>query len=154
MELRARVEEKPEEEDPPGSPGSPGSAAQVDPEAVVVVEVVRRDGVCGMGLTKGGEAVCHLVELVLAPCIEGSDARAIESSWERMWHATHAYGRTSRVALCAISGVDLALWDALGKAFPTPHSLRGLPLTWCSHCVIAQFQHVLAPHPLGSTSLT
>lgn len=49
----------------------------------------------------------------------------IEKMWDQMFHATLYYGRKG-VVLNAISGVDLALWDLLGKVRGEPvHQLLG-----------------------------
>jgi hypothetical protein len=46
--------------------------------------------------------------------VEGQDPRNIELMWDQMWRATINYGRKG-LPIQAISAVDLALWDLLGK---------------------------------------
>src|SRR5438128_1291780 len=80
------------------------------------------------GLTGIGEAfaygaplaVCNVIEESLAPLIIGQDPSRIEYLMDLMQRGTMIYGRRG-LAMFAISGVDLALWDLLGKA-------RGAPL--------------------------
>ena len=51
----------------------------------------------------------------------------MELMWDQMWRATLFYGRKG-LALNAISAVDLALWDLLGKLRDEPvHNLSAAP---------------------------
>src|SRR5206468_3257353 len=45
--------------------------------------------------------------------------RNVELLWDQMWRATLPYGRKG-LAIQAISAVDLALWDLLGKLRDEP----------------------------------
>jgi len=55
----------------------------------------------------------------------GRDPFDIEQIWELMYRKTNYYGRLG-VVLHAMSGVDIALWDILGKAAGKPvHKLLG-----------------------------
>ena len=49
----------------------------------------------------------------------GADATQVEDLWEHQYRATLAYGRKG-LAIMAISGIDLALWDLRGKAASLP----------------------------------
>eukprot|EP00747_Dinoflagellata_sp_TGD_P166438 gnl/TRDRNA2_/TRDRNA2_189217_c0_seq1.p1 gnl/TRDRNA2_/TRDRNA2_189217_c0~~gnl/TRDRNA2_/TRDRNA2_189217_c0_seq1.p1 ORF type:complete len:470 (+),score=98.27 gnl/TRDRNA2_/TRDRNA2_189217_c0_seq1:86-1495(+) len=80
----------------------------------MVVEIEADDGTCGVGITIGGEPGCHLVENHLSRFVEGQDPRNIELMWDQMFRATLNYGRKG-LPIQAISAVDLALWDLLGK---------------------------------------
>ncbi|XP_013408765.1 uncharacterized protein LOC106172549 [Lingula anatina] len=86
----------------------------------LVVEVEADDGTVGVGITIGGEPGCFIVERHLSRFIEGQDPRNIELMWDQMFRSTLNYGRKG-LPLQAISAVDLALWDLLGK-------LRGEPV--------------------------
>lgn len=75
-----------------------------------------------------GEAFCfgsplviakHIVEDQLAPALVGEDPTDIERLWQRMYWRNVPNGRTGLVMGC-ISGVDIALWDILGKAAKLP----------------------------------
>lgn len=85
----------------------------------VIVEVEAQDGTVGVGVSTGGVPACFIVERHLARFLEGQDARRIELIWDQMWRATMFYGRKGLV-LNAISAVDLALWDLLGKLRDEP----------------------------------
>lgn len=55
----------------------------------------------------------------------GKDPFDIEQIWELMYRKTNYYGRQG-VVVHAMSGVDMALWDILGKALGKPvHKLLG-----------------------------
>jgi len=68
----------------------------------------------GVGVSIGGEPACFIIEQHLNRFIEGQDCRNVELIWDQMWRATINYGRKG-LPLQAISAVDLALWDVLGK---------------------------------------
>ncbi|MGI8785356.1 MAG: L-rhamnonate dehydratase [Acidobacteriota bacterium] len=86
----------------------------------VVVEVELDDGTVGIGCSIGGEPACYIIEKHLNRFVEGQDPRNVELIWDQMWRATMPYGRKGLV-IHAISAVDLAIWDCLGK-------LRGEPI--------------------------
>jgi L-rhamnonate dehydratase len=69
--------------------------------------------------------VSHGIARGLGKVLIGRDPFDIEQLWESMYRATIYYGREA-VVLHAISGVDMALWDILGKAVGKPvHKLLG-----------------------------
>jgi len=80
----------------------------------LVVEVEDEAGRVGVGVTIGGAPGCWLVEEHLSRFVEGQDPRDVELMWDQMFRATLNYGRKG-LPLQAISAVDLALWDLLGK---------------------------------------
>ncbi|XP_041354402.1 L-rhamnonate dehydratase-like [Gigantopelta aegis] len=80
----------------------------------VVVEVEADDGSCGVGVTIGGEPAAYIVERHLSRFVEGQDPRDVELIWDQMFRSTLNYGRKG-LPIQAISAVDLALWDLLGK---------------------------------------
>ncbi len=91
----------------------------------LVVEIEAEDGTVGFAVTTGGEPAAYLVEKHLARFLEGRDPAEIEKIWDQMYFATQYYGRKGLV-VNAISGVDLALWDLLGRLRQEPvHHLLG-----------------------------
>jgi len=80
----------------------------------MVVEVELHSGVVGFGVSIGGEPGCYMVENHFSRFIEGQDVRNIELMWDQMWRSSMNYGRKG-ITIQALSCVDLALWDALGK---------------------------------------
>jgi L-rhamnonate dehydratase len=85
----------------------------------LVVEIEAENGVTGFAVTTGGEPAAFIVERHLARFLEGRDPAEVERIWDQMYNATLFYGRKGLV-LNAISGVDLALWDLLGKLRDEP----------------------------------
>src|SRR4051812_360363 len=91
----------------------------------LVVEIEAENGVTGFAVTTGGEPACYIVEKHLARFLEGRDPAQVEQIWDQMYFATQYYGRKGLV-VNAISGVDLALWDLVGKLRQEPvHHLLG-----------------------------
>lgn len=92
----------------------------------LVVEIEADDGTVGFAVTTGGELGCWIIERHLARFIEGQPVTDIEKMWDQMYFSTLYYGRKG-IVLNAISGVDLALWDLLGRLRQEPvyHLLGG-----------------------------
>lgn len=63
----------------------------------------------------------HIVEEQLGPMLIGKDPGKIEEIWNTLYWRTLAHGRRS-LTMGAISGIDIALWDLLGKAAHMPVS--------------------------------
>jgi L-rhamnonate dehydratase len=91
----------------------------------VVVEVEAEDGTVGVGTSTGGPPAAWLVEHHLARFVEGKRADALELIWDQMWRSSLYYGRKG-LAVNAISAIDLALWDLLGRLRDEPvHAMIG-----------------------------
>ena len=87
--------------------------------AQIAVLVETDAGLTGLGVGGGGRAGVHVVETVLREILLGRDPSDIEGLWHAMYRATLPFGRKG-VAMWALSGVDLALWDLAGKAQEKP----------------------------------
>ncbi|HEX7927576.1 MAG TPA: mandelate racemase/muconate lactonizing enzyme family protein [bacterium] len=103
-----------------------------------LVRVETDEGIVGHGESKasvGSGGVYHslvtTIEKELGPIVIGQDPRNIAGLWERMYNGVRAHYALSRgrvfpilsrrgVTISAISGVDMALWDILGKSLNTP----------------------------------
>ncbi|MDR6869012.1 L-rhamnonate dehydratase [Bosea sp. BE125] len=85
----------------------------------LVIEIEASDGTIGFAVTTAGEIGAFVVEKHLSRFIIGRKVTDIEVIWDQMYFATQFYGRKG-VVLNAISGVDLALWDLLGKVRGEP----------------------------------
>lgn len=91
----------------------------------IVVEVETESGTVGFGVSTGGPPACWLVEKHLSRFLVGRRPDQVEMLWDQMWRASLHYGRKG-LALNAISAVDLALWDLLGRLRQQPvYSLIG-----------------------------
>lgn len=85
----------------------------------LVVEVEAADGTIGFAVTTGGEPAAYIVEKHLSRFLEGREPWDVETIWDQMYFASQFYGRKGLV-VNAISGVDLALWDLIGKLKSEP----------------------------------
>jgi L-alanine-DL-glutamate epimerase-like enolase superfamily enzyme len=101
---------------------------------MTLVTVTTEDGRTGYGEAKaavGSSGACASVAAIvkheLRPLLIGQDARHITRLWERMYNGSRDHYAFQRgrgfpilgrrgLTICAISGVDLALWDLLGKS--------------------------------------
>lgn len=91
-------------------------------------KVTLADGTWGLGQTAHGRAVAAVIDDHLGPRLIGQDALAGETLADMLARLTKPYGSTG-LAAYAISAVDLALWDARGKALGQPvAALLGGPL--------------------------
>ena len=94
-----------------------------------MLDVETADGIVGMGylflFRPGLRTIAACLEECIVPRVLGKDATAIEAIWSDLWRATMTYGRGG-IATMAMSALDIALWDALGKRAGLPlHRLWG-----------------------------
>ncbi len=81
------------------------------------VEISTDKGITGIGY--GGPGGSFVIEKHLTKLLIGEDPFKVERLWDIMWRSTLYYGRKGLV-VHAISAVDLALWDIIGKALGMP----------------------------------
>jgi L-alanine-DL-glutamate epimerase-like enolase superfamily enzyme len=96
---------------------------------ILVLEVETTGGIVGMGylllFRLGIKSIVACLDECIVPRVIGKDASAIEAIWQDLWRATVTYGRGG-IATMAMSALDIALWDALGKQAKLPlHRLWG-----------------------------
>lgn len=85
-----------------------------------VVEVETDDGLVGIGNVALAPRIAKaIIDQYLTPLVLGHDPFDYEYLWQRMYRSTHAWGRKG-VAMAAISAIDIALWDLMGKATGRP----------------------------------
>lgn len=91
-----------------------------------LVEIETTDGITGWGECYGPSAVAKaFIDTQLAPQIIGRDPFDVEVIWEHLYNRIKDYGQTG-MAIAAISGIDIALWDIIGKSVGKPvHKLIG-----------------------------
>jgi L-alanine-DL-glutamate epimerase-like enolase superfamily enzyme len=107
----------------PVRPLTPDSSWRAGIGKQILVRVETDEGVTGWGecFAYGAPlAVCNVVDDALAPIVVGQDPTRIEHLTQQMHHALMIWGRRG-LAMFAVSGVELALWDIAGKA-------RGVPV--------------------------
>ncbi|KIF07535.1 mandelate racemase, partial [Streptomyces sp. RSD-27] len=103
---------------PTGAPEADGTLAWEATTAVVVE--VYGGGLRGLGWTYAPAATAEVVRELLADVVSGRDAFGLPGLHESMCRAVRNAGRPG-IASCAISAVDIALWDLKAR-------LLGLPL--------------------------
>jgi L-rhamnonate dehydratase len=100
----------------------------------LVIKVSTDEGILGIGeVDSAPEAVKALVDRKSSHAIAGSlhdllvgeDPRNVERLWQKLYRGLIYIGRRG-IALHALSGIDIALWDIAGKAAGKPvHELLG-----------------------------
>lgn len=95
-------------------------------KGALVLEIRTDEGITGWGDCYGPAAVSRsIVESLLKPSVIGKDPFDVEVIWEALYNKVKDYGLTG-MTIAAISGVDIALWDIIGKACNKPiHKLIG-----------------------------
>lgn len=107
-----------------------------------IVKVETDSGIYGLGEVgiarwgaAIGKAIDHLSEIVV-----GEDPFSTEKLWQRMFRGS--FFPADKVYSCAISGIDIALWDIKAKALDMPlYKLLGGPV---------RDKVVCYPHTAGS----
>ena len=86
----------------------------------LLVEIFTDSGLVGLGNAALSPLVTKLlIDIYLKPLLLGADPWDTEVLWQKMYRRTIAFGRKG-VALTAISAIDIALWDILGKDSKQP----------------------------------
>ncbi len=103
-----------------------------------ILRIETAEGLVGWGEGKNAAgsagsygALAHLLNAEIAPLLVGRDARDITPIWQMLYNgvrhaaaaaAGHAMPQLARrgMTVAAISAVDIALWDILGKALGEP----------------------------------
>ena len=86
----------------------------------LIVEIFTDQGLVGIGNAALSPRVTkELIDKYLAPLLIGADPWDTELLWQHMYRRTMAFGRKG-VALVAISALDIALWDLMGKSAKQP----------------------------------
>ncbi len=86
----------------------------------LVVEIFTDDGLVGIGnAALAPQVTKQVIDLYLKPLLIGRDPWDSEFLWQNMFRKTMAFGRKG-IGMVAISAVDIALWDVLGKSAKQP----------------------------------
>lgn len=88
----------------------------------IVVRVETDVGITGYGFGGGGVGAVEVVNRHFASLLSGRVVNSIEdiaTIWDDLYQASLPYGRRG-IAVMALSGLDLALWDLLGRAEKMP----------------------------------
>jgi L-rhamnonate dehydratase len=86
----------------------------------LVVEVASDAGEVGIGEAALAPRVSkQVIDLYLKPILLGQNPFDVEFLWQHMYRRTLAFGRKG-IGMVAISAVDIALWDLMGKLTKQP----------------------------------
>jgi L-alanine-DL-glutamate epimerase-like enolase superfamily enzyme len=98
-------------------------------EQAVLVRITTDSGLVGWGECHAPSAPRvhqRVISDLFAPILRRQDARRINALWERLFTTERVRGYSTGAQFEALAGVDLALWDLLGKALGQPvHQLLG-----------------------------
>ena len=109
----------------------------------VIVEIIASDGTSGFG-----ECLCHgmqppqvakaMIDNCYAPRIIGDNVFDVEVIWEKLYNVARPFGQQG-VAVNALSGIDIALWDLIGKTLNQP----------ISNLIGGRFREKIMPYATG-----
>ena len=88
----------------------------------IAVRVTSDTGHVGWGYGGGGRPAVQIVNQHLSRFVIGRGIESTEdirATWQSLYRASLPYGRGG-IAMMALSGVDLALWDLLGHSMDAP----------------------------------
>jgi D-galactarolactone cycloisomerase len=91
--------------------------------SATLVQIETDEGITGIGSCSGnGELIEVIIDKVLTPLLIGMDPTEIDAIWDKAYfRGGHKEFGTRGVGVVTMSGIDIALWDILGK-------VRGVPL--------------------------
>jgi len=98
---------------------------ELDTDGVCRVSIETDEGIFGRGSISFGRGpaapgiLAALINEELAPAIIGEDPFLIRCIRDELWRLTDYHG-TVGLALFGIAGIDLALWDLMGRALEQP----------------------------------
>jgi L-alanine-DL-glutamate epimerase-like enolase superfamily enzyme len=84
------------------------------------VKVETDEGITGLGEASGWPRVVETAIRDLTPLLIGEDPTRIERLWQRMFLGMMGHGMTGVVGGGAMTGIEMALWDILGKKLGVP----------------------------------
>lgn len=101
-----------------------GSAYSMTERATLITKVTTDEGI--VGLTYNGDEahtqheIARIMRDELFPRIEGMDPLYVEALWEKMLPVTFDILRDRKLVIMAMSALDSALWDIVGKTAGLP----------------------------------
>jgi len=86
----------------------------------LICEVETTDGLIGIGnAALAPQIVKKTIDIYLKNLVIGEDPFDYAYLWEKMYRRTHAWGRKG-LGITAISAIDIAIWDLIGKITKKP----------------------------------
>lgn len=89
----------------------------------LLVKVTTNQGIVGWGESHAvmtPRVVATIITDMFEPILLGEDARRIEALWEKMFSTQKLRGYGTGYYTRAMAGIDIALWDIVGKAAGMP----------------------------------
>jgi L-alanine-DL-glutamate epimerase-like enolase superfamily enzyme len=102
--------------------GFSDATRKVETVGYTIVRITTDQGLEGFGITYhevGGEATKGLILKNMAPKLIGRSPLETEVIWQEFFHYLRGVGRKG-LMFCALSAVDIALWDLKGKIVNLP----------------------------------
>jgi L-alanine-DL-glutamate epimerase-like enolase superfamily enzyme len=101
-----------------------GSKYSMQNRCTIITRILTHQGVVGEVYTGDTDdeqpVILKIIHDELAPALVGMDVFNTEGCWEAMKPATYDILRDRGVVMQAISAVDTAIWDTIGKALDMP----------------------------------
>ncbi|NDV49595.1 MULTISPECIES: mandelate racemase/muconate lactonizing enzyme family protein [unclassified Salipiger] len=97
------------------------ASMRFDRRVHLLVEVVCDDGTTGWGECLGPAGPNRAMVEAYTPWLIGKDPLETEKHWAVLYNALRDQGQRG-ISVCALSGIDIALWDIKGKHFGVPVS--------------------------------
>jgi len=101
-----------------------GSYYGMSNRATIVTRVITEEGIVGEAYGADEDKTLGDIHAVvtneIAPRLIGEDALSYERCWQLGAPVTYDQLRDRRIGLVALASVDLAIWDAIGKALEMP----------------------------------
>lgn len=85
----------------------------------ILVRVYTDEGLVGLGEAYNGAGVAATMHR-LKQALVGEDPQNVDWLYQKMIRAASGNGSTAGIAVNAVSGIELALWDVKGQALNTP----------------------------------
>ena len=86
----------------------------------LVVEILTDNGLVGIGNAALSPHITkEVIDQYLKPLLIAADPWDFEFLWQHMYRKTMAFGRKG-IGMVAISAIDIAIWDILGKSAKQP----------------------------------
>ena len=89
--------------------------------SALIVQIILNNGLIGIGETcnEPPEASEVIIQNICEPLLIGADPFDIELIWQKLYNAISHDGRRAS-SIASISGIDIALWDLMGKILDLP----------------------------------
>lgn len=101
-----------------------GSYYRMENRSTMITRVHTDEGIVGEAYAGDEDAtlrqIAKVVDTEIAPRLVGENAFSYERCWQLGYRATYDQLRDKRIGLVGLAGVDLAIWDAIGKALEIP----------------------------------